>query len=185
MAPEIALLTASMSLLLVSAVSWRLNRNVQPLRVEMVRKADALLARPDLPDDIRVLVEDDVRTVFGMRARLLLGLPLIPFVALVFLFRQRWLPDMKRNLASLSPGDRELFHEVSGLHDRITLMNHVVLYPIVVAELFLCVLPALIVRSVLRASVEEPGSADVVRDVIEHSHYRRGRPLGPTTGMAC
>lgn len=182
MAPETLLILGSGAFAAASFVSWRLNRIVQPMRVEMVEMADTLLSRPDLPDMIRILVEDNVRTVFGVRGRLLIGIFLGPLVAILFLVRQRLLPNVKAARARLTPEDRELFQEICDLHDRITFVNHPILFPLFLLVLTPCVMAAVLIRGLTRGAIDRPGSIDVVREAVEHKHFS---PFRPTADMAC
>ena len=54
-------------------LSGRLNEAAQPLRLELAQKAEHLLARDDVPREIRRRVEFMLNTAFGMRGVLLLA----------------------------------------------------------------------------------------------------------------
>jgi len=181
MSPESIVAALPIAIAVVAFVDWKMNRIVQPMRVEMVSKADAFLARPGIPEPFRAIVEDDIRTVFGMRGRLLLGFVLVPFVAFIFLARQRYLRDWKRDYESLTLEDRADLRDLCELHDRITFVNHLILFPVFLAYVTIFMMTAVILRALLKGTLDRPGTAEIVRGVLEHKPFQ---PFRPTTGYA-
>ncbi len=166
---------------LAAFVGWRMNRIVQPMRVQMVAKADAFLARPNVPESFRLLVQDDVETAFGMRWTIVFGILVVPVIAVVFLFRQRFLRDWIQDYETLPSEDREALREICDLHDRITYVNHFILFPILLLEIGIFMMPAVLLRALLRGTLDSPGTAEVVRNYIEHKRYGHARM---STGFA-
>lgn len=153
--------------LLLIGVRRRLNSAVQPLRLRLVEKGEALLADPSLPPSAREHVEFLLKTAFGMRVTLLLSLILIPFVAVLFVARNRWIRMSAEKMTIIAPETRASFYEFCRLHDRITLTNHFILLPIVELEMVIFMPLAILLRGVIFGALPETGGRESVLTFIE------------------
>ncbi len=156
-----------MAVLLFIAVDRRLNRAVQPLRLRLAEKGEALLADGKLTPSAREHVQFLLDTSFGMRWTLLLSIFAIPVVAALFVLRNRWIRTSVDKMKIGDPETRAAFYELCRLHDRITLTNHFILLPIIEFEMVLFMPLAILLRGVISGALPETGGRESVITFIE------------------
>jgi hypothetical protein len=115
--------------LVVYAIAMRrLQRAVQPLRIELAEKGERLLASNYLSRDAKEHVRFLLDSAFGLRLVLLVCLFSMPIFAIYYLIYPKPLLAMDRSLQIKDPESKICFDRVSALHERITLANHPFLF---------------------------------------------------------
>ncbi len=148
-------------------VHRRLNQAVQPLRLHLAERGEALLADPELPPSARDHVEFLLDTAFGMRATLLFGIFIVPVVAALFVVRNRWIRTSVDKMKIQNAESRARFYELCRLHDRITLSNHPILLPIIELQLVVFMPIAILLRGLIFGKLPETGGRESVITFIE------------------
>jgi hypothetical protein len=151
----------------------RLKAAAQPLRLRLAEKGEDFLQRRGVPDQAREHTTFLLNHAFGMRWFLILSLVAVPIVALVFAVRRK--PILRHQaLENMEADARDAFFEICRLHNRISLMNHWMLVPVLELELVLLMPLAIIVRSIIYGRVPESGGRESVISFIEYkqTHLR-------------
>ncbi len=162
----------------------RLKRAAQPLRLRLAEKGEAFLARPDIPPHARTHVRFLLDRAFGMRGSLLFAVVSIPVIAMLFVFRQRYLRRSVEKIRISDPASKAEFFEICRLHDRITLTNHYILLPIVELELVAFMPLAIVLRGILRGVVPETGGRESVITFIEDKRIHGIHPFNQSHAAA-
>lgn len=156
----------------------RLKRAAQPLRLSLAERGEAFLTRSDIPPHARTHVQFLLDHAFGMRGSLLFAVVSIPVIAILFVFRQRYLRRSVDKIRINDPAANAEFFEICRLHDRITLTNHYILLPLVELELVVFMPLAIVLRGILRGVVPETGGRESVITFIEDKRIHGIHPFG-------
>jgi hypothetical protein len=142
-------------LIVANVAHRRLYASAQPLRLELAEKGERLLAKQDLPDDLRKNTRLLLNTALGGGWLIFGGIIGCPFMVLAVILQPSILSDMTKRLSRATPEVRALHQEVMSLHDSILLANHPFLWTIFQAELILVLPVMLVIISVLRGKMPE------------------------------
>ena len=151
----------------------RLKAVSQPLRLRLAEKGEEFLQRRDISDQAREHVTFLLDHAFGFRWFLILALLAIPPIALVFAVRRE--PILRHEqLGKMESDARQAFFEICRLHNRIALINHWILLPLVELEMVILMPLAIISRAIIYGRVAETGGRDSVFSFIEYkqTHLR-------------
>jgi hypothetical protein len=161
-----------------SAAHRRLVRAAQPLRLLLAEKGEALLVHPRLSKELRETVKFMMDRAFGNRFGLLLGIVIIPTIALCMIFRPSSVATQMRRLSNADPEVQALFTEVMRLNDRITLANHPILLLLLETEILLLFPVGILFLGLVKGRIPSSGDRDTVINLIETREARmwgRGR----------
>ncbi len=181
---EVLTVCIPLGLFVVALCHNKLNKLVQPMRLELVEKGENFLRRSDIPETFRSLVASFLDTTFNLRPAIIFGFFAVPVIAVLFVVRQRIFRDFSSERQRMSPESRVAFEELCDLHDRITFVNHFLLFPLLMAEIAVFMMPAVLVRALLRGTIDRPGTSDLVLGTIEHwrlPHFRLPHTRVPQT----
>lgn len=157
----------------VAVADRRLKAAAQPLRLRLAEKGEEFLQRRGIPDQVREHITFLLDHAFGFRWFLVLALLAVPVIALVFAVRPKPL-FRHEQLDNMEPEARQAFFEICRLHNRIALINHWILLPLVELEMVLFMPLAIIIRTIIYGRVAETGGRDSVFSFIEYkqTHLR-------------
>jgi hypothetical protein len=149
----------------------RIMQAAQPLRLELAEKGERFLARPELPPDVRGQVKWMLDSAFGLRKSIIMGFVAVPIIAILLIFRERYIVDFKENFAAMSNDSKVFFGEIMRLHSRITLANHPILWAVLELEIILIVSFAVLLKGILRGTFPSRGDRDDVISLVEHGKF--------------
>jgi hypothetical protein len=141
-------------------VNSTLKKAAQPLRLRLAEDGEKLLAKPGLSPAMREYVEFLLDTSFSMRAILVFAIFALPIVAAVFIFRLRDFRESAEKFKTHDPETAKSFYDLCRLHDRITLINHFVLLPLVEIEIVVFMPLAVLIRGIFKGVVPEAGGRE-------------------------
>ncbi|MFZ3325184.1 MAG: hypothetical protein WA231_04515 [Methylocella sp.] len=125
----------SLSIFFYAMVMRRLQRSVQPLRLEMADKGEWLLACNYLDAKVKVQISRILDGAFNYRLTSLFRIIIIPFLAAVIIL---WPKTLDNTASELNIKDERVMaylNDVYRLHLRITFANHPILFAILIMEL--------------------------------------------------
>jgi hypothetical protein len=117
----------------------RLQRSVQPLRLEMADKGEWLLSSDSVDAAVKVRVSRMLDGAFNYRLTVLFRIVLIPFLAPLIILYPAILDKMSAGLHTDDELAKTYINDVFLLHTRITLANHPILFAILIAEMFVVI----------------------------------------------
>jgi hypothetical protein len=151
----------------------RLQKAVQPFRIEMVEKGEWLLSSNLLSNEAKKHVHFLLDTAFGSRLVLLVGLFGIPIISIFILIHPKFLLDIEKSKYIRDPQAKICFDRVSDLHDRITLANHPILFPIFSTERSIVMQILALLFALFRGTPQPIGGDDVMVFVEKKMPRRR------------
>jgi hypothetical protein len=171
-------LIAFLALVAAAIVVGRvLSRAAQPLRRELAEKGERLRADPAVPADVKEAVEYLLNDAFGSKAFYIFAIIAMPFVALVLMFRARWLTSMHPNTRRLSPENRAIFMDMCRIDRLLTIANHPVLMPIILLEMVIFLPPAIIFRAIIKGSIPtDIGEENILGALAKKMSSKFSRP---------
>ncbi len=141
----------------------KMDEAAQPLRLDLARRGEVLLANPTLPDVWKKLVSFSLERAFGARAHLILGIVLIPVAALIVFFGDRI--HVKNEISDKAT--RLDLLEFCALFEEISWINNPVLKAITTIEINIVLLFASLVRIVISKGVPSGEKGAVIEVVHE------------------
>lgn len=140
-----------------------MNEAAQPLRLELARRGEALLASQTLPEPWKGFVRFHLNHAFGARAHLAWGVLLVPFAAVIVLFS-----DRRRAKIDVADAETKLkLIEFCSLADEIAWINNPILKVITTFEFNVILMFASIIRIIISKgmpNVERGVVIEVVRE---------------------
>lgn len=146
----------------------RLSTAAQPLRLELASRGEALLARGDLSPSVRASTEVMLEEGFGARLSLLMGLALVPILAVVMVLRMRVLSRFMREAERMPSSAYEEFQSLMRLHDRINLANNPFLMVAVEVTILVFLPVAILARGLIVGKLPKVGDRAFIMTLIEH-----------------
>jgi hypothetical protein len=156
----------------IVAADRRLKVAAQPLRLRLAEKGEEFLQLRNVPEQARGHVKFLLDHAFNMRSFLLLSLVSIPIIAVIFVVRPKSILRSADQLNYMDACTLATFVKICRLHNRITLVNHWILLPLVEIEIGLLMPLAIILRAVIYGSVPETGGRESVITFIEDRQIR-------------
>lgn len=143
-------------------VGSRLSKVVQPLRLKMAEKGEALLAKPNLPDPFKTQIEFMLSNAFGGKLHFFLVIILTPIALAAYLL----VPPLRRRIDRAGARlDTELeaeYEEVLRLFDKITMGNHPFLW-LALQLVDAVIIPIFLLVAVLRSKKISLDNSDTNR----------------------
>lgn len=170
--------TIVIALIAVSAFFWMataLSRAAQPLRLQLAELGENLLADSTVPPSFKTHIKFMLNHAFTMRRPMYFAIIFVPIMAIIYVFRLRWLSKFNLDEKELSPSVREDFIEMNNLHNKITLANHPLLAPFVSVEITIFMSAAMLLRSLIKGAFSSGADAKTVMLVLERSPVMMAR----------
>jgi hypothetical protein len=161
------------ALIIYCVAMRRLQKAVQPFRIEMAEKGEWLLSSNLLSDEAKKHVHFLLDTAFGSRLVLLAGLFGIPIGSIFILIYPKFLLEIEKSKYIRDAQAKICFYRVSALHDRITLANHPILFPIFSTERAIVMQILAILFALFRGSAQPIGGDDVMVFIENKMPHRR------------
>lgn len=157
-------------------VSGWLKRKAQPLRLELADKGSAVLARADVSENGRNLVQMYLDSTFSFRAHLLLAHLVVPVLALVHASRVISNGGKEPNeRRERNPEVHSAIDELTDIHLRVTLANHPVLCTSVLFSMAFYYSLAYLVIAVIGGVIPSRVPAAEIAEQVDHAYARISR----------
>ncbi len=161
-----------LSIAIETIAKRQLNKAAQPLRLKLADGGEHLLAQPDLPAMARIHISYMLNSVFSCWLTLVIGIFMVPFVALYFaVFPRRFMASMKKH--EIHNAQLRLQHsEMMELHDKITMANHPLLWMVLEIEMLIFLFVAILLAAVLSGCLPNKAVHESVMSLIESLKIR-------------
>jgi hypothetical protein len=154
---------AAMALCGYLVVRIRMNDAAQPLRLEMARRGESLLANPALPKLWKEYVHFQLDRAFGATVHLMWGVVLIPLAAIAVVFCDK----ATQKLEVEDKATKLDLMEFCALSEEVGLLNNPLLKTLTALEMNACLLTAALLRIIFSSAapkVEKKQVIEVVRE---------------------
>lgn len=147
-APYLPVLLAA-SLCILIFISNRLDKVIQPMRLILAEKGEALLKNPHLNDRVKSSINRHINNAFGNKYDLIKEIIYIPFFAIILLFQMKRIKKIITENKIDDKSTRVDAMEFFKLSEEIKWFNNPVLMTIVNVEFYFLVSIAILIRAVL------------------------------------
>jgi len=169
-------LLVAIAITLGVALQRQLNKAAQPLRLELADKGEHLLAQADVPVIAKRQIRYMLDTAFHSRFVLLIAIVVMPVIAVyIIIAPKRFIGSIKNNEIQNSEL-RALHHDLMELHDKITMVNHPLLWLILQIDMLIFIATAVLIAGALRGYLPNRAIQDSIMKFIESQRMKMQPP---------
>jgi hypothetical protein len=153
----------SLSIFFYVLLMRRLQRSVQPLRLEMADKGEWLLSSDSLDSKAKARVSRMLGGAFSYRLTVLFRIVIMPLLAALIILRPQILDNMADELNTDDERVKTYMNDVFRLHIRITFENHPTLFAILMLKMSIVIplfdLSSVIMKGFISATIRRAWKA--------------------------